>query len=50
MDPFDGNEMRYKKLDTGFVVYSIGEDLSDDDGKEKTKESKNWDMTFIVER
>ena len=28
-DPFDGNELRYKKLETGFVVYSIGEDLSD---------------------
>jgi hypothetical protein len=53
-DPFDGNELRYKKLETGFVVYSIGEDLSDDNGKEKpprrTKESPNWDVTFIVER
>lgn len=53
-DPFDGNELRYKKLEAGFVVYSIGEDLSDDDGKEKpsrrTKESPNWDVTFIVER
>ncbi len=53
-DPFDGNEIRYKKLDTGFVVYSIGEDLSDDDGKEepsrRTKESPTWDVTFIVER
>ena len=53
-DPFDGNELRYKKLETGFVVYSIGEDLSDDGGKEKpprsTKESPNWDVTFIVER
>jgi hypothetical protein len=53
-DPFDGKEMRYKKLEAGFVVYSIGEDLSDDGGKEKpprrTKESPNWDVTFIVER
>jgi len=53
-DPFDGNDLRYKKLETGFVVYSIGEDLSDDGGKEKpprsTKESPNWDVTFIVER
>ena len=53
-DPFDGNEIRYKKLEAGFVVYSIGEDLSDDDGKEKpprrTKESPTWDVTFIVER
>jgi hypothetical protein len=55
-DPFDGDELRYKKLDPGFVVYSIGEDLSDDAGKERpsktTKGGKpvKWDVTFIVER
>ncbi|TKJ33953.1 MAG: hypothetical protein CEE38_19100 [Planctomycetes bacterium B3_Pla] len=56
-DPFDGNELRYRKLDTGgFVVYSVGEDLSDDDGKEKPprrprgQKLPNWDVTFIVER
>jgi hypothetical protein len=54
-DPFDGNELRYKKLDTGFVVYSIGEDLSDDGGKERRprrtkEESPTWDVTFIVAR
>jgi len=53
IDPFDGNELRYKRLDTGFVVYSIGEDLIDDGGKERryiTRESPKWDVTFIVER
>ena len=25
-DPFDGNDLRYKKLPDGFVVYSIGAD------------------------
>jgi hypothetical protein len=53
-DPFDGNELRYKKLETGLVVYSIGEDLSDDGGKERplrrSNESPTWDVTFIVER
>jgi len=49
-DPFDGNQLRYRKLETGFVVYSICEDMSDDGGREKTRESKNWDITFIVER
>jgi hypothetical protein len=53
-DPFDDNELRYKKLENGFVVYSIGDDLSDDGGKERerssTKEASNWDVTFIVER
>jgi len=42
--------MRYRKLETGFVVYSIDEDQIDDGGSEKAKESKNWDITFIVER
>jgi len=53
-DPFDGNDLRYKKLDAGFVVYSIGEDLIDDGGKErptgKKKKDDSWDVTFIVER
>jgi hypothetical protein len=54
-DPFDGNELRYKKRGTGFVIYSIGEDLSDDGGTEKPKYEErkshpNWDVTFIVER
>ena len=53
-DPFDGKELRYKKLETGFVVYSIGEDGSDDGGKEKpqkrTSPPASWDVTFIVQR
>jgi hypothetical protein len=53
-DPFDGKELRYKKLETGFVVYSIGEDGSDDGGKEKprkrTRPPAPWDVTFIIQR
>ncbi len=53
-DPFDGKDLRYEKLGIGFVVYSVGQDLRDDGGTEKpprrTKESPNWDVTFIVER
>jgi hypothetical protein len=55
-DPFDGNDLRYKKLETGFVVYSIGEDRSDDGGKERPSKRErgskpaNWDVTFIIER
>jgi hypothetical protein len=57
-DPFDGNELRYKRRGAGFVTYSIGEDLSDDDGTEplprdkrpKGKPAPNWDITFVVER
>ncbi|MBN1974490.1 MAG: hypothetical protein JW787_12700 [Sedimentisphaerales bacterium] len=55
LDPFDGEELRYKRLDKGFVIYSIGEDLSDDNGREMPKEKKQkmnstWDITFIVEK
>ncbi|MHC4543800.1 MAG: hypothetical protein ACYTDW_14190 [Planctomycetota bacterium] len=53
-DPFDGKELRYKKLETGFVIYSIGEDGNDDGGKEKprkrTRPPAPWDVTFIVQR
>ena len=55
-DPFDGQELRYKRLEKGYVVYSIGQDGSDDGGKEllplgkRKGGNKNWDVTFIVER
>jgi len=55
-DPFDGQELRYKRLEKGYVVYSIGRDLSDDGGTEllpprkRTGGKENWDVTFIVER
>jgi hypothetical protein len=53
VDPFDGRDLRYKKLETGFVVYSVGEDETDNRGKEPTyrgKREKNCDVTFIIER
>ncbi len=50
-DPFDGKPLKYKKLDPGFVIYSVGDDLSDDGGKERgPKREKPWDITFIIER
>jgi hypothetical protein len=57
-DPFDGNDLRYVKRGAGFVVYSIGEDRSDDGGAEQVPSNKRpkgqpapkWDVTFIVER
>jgi len=56
IDPFDGEQLRYKKLEVGFVVYSIGEDKDDDGGKErypagqKKRQPHECDITFIVER
>jgi len=54
-DPFDGRDIRYKKLDVGFVVYSIGEDQSDDGGREKPPRREkdkggSYDITFVIER
>jgi hypothetical protein len=52
-DPFDGQPLRFKRLESGYMVYSIGPDAVDDSGKErppKPKEKETWDTTFIVER
>ncbi len=54
-DSFDGAPLRYKRLDRGFVVYSVGEDGRDDGGKQgpskETKESgETGDLVFRVER
>jgi hypothetical protein len=56
-DPFNGENLRYRRLKTGFVVYSVNEDLSDNSGaKLNTKKlGPNgkllpWDITFIVGR
>ena len=53
-DPFDGQALRYRRLERGFVVYSIGEDLSDDKGQEPDKEegrkNRRRDISFVVER
>lgn len=55
-DPYDGKDLRYEKLGSGFVVYSIGEDLRDNGGIERPPRSKtagqsrDWDVTFVVER
>jgi hypothetical protein len=51
IDPFDGKPLKYKKLDLGFVVYSVGADEQDDGGKERQSgTSEPWDITFIIER
>ncbi len=55
LDPYDGRPLRYRKREKGYVVYSIGKDLSDDDGTERPpkrrgREEPPYDITFIVER
>jgi len=54
-DPFDGALLRYRRLSTGYVIYSVGEDRQDNDGKAKPanstwKNSESYDLTFVVRR
>lgn len=56
-DPFDGRSLKYRTLETGFVVYSIGYDLTDEGGAERDSRKRDprgkplpWDVTFIMER
>lgn len=54
-DPFDGRRLRYRTLRAGYLLYSIGTDETDNDGKERPPERKDrertpYDVTFVVER
>ena len=52
IDPFDGKPVRYKLTEPGYIVYSIGEDGTDEGGLEKDKVAKKGDphdWPFIVE-
>src|SRR5262249_18746387 len=53
IDPFDEKLLRYKKTGHGYIIYSIGPDFTDDNGKEQpanAKESDHYDIVFSVER
>jgi hypothetical protein len=56
-DPFDGRRLRYFTRENGFVVYSVGDDLTDEGGAERDGRGRDrrgkplpWDITFIMER
>ncbi len=52
IDPFDGKPVRYKLTEPGYIVYSIGEDGTDEGGLEKDKVAQRgdpYDWPFIVE-
>ena len=51
-DPFNGQPLRYRKFeDKGYVIYSVGNNLQDDQGVEKSPDGKTQlDVTFIVKR
>lgn len=53
MDPMDGQPLKYHALSPGYVVYSIGEDGTDDGGKERkpgSGQTTGWDYIFTVAR
>jgi hypothetical protein len=57
VDPFDGAPLRFKRLPKGYLIYSIGPDLQDDEGAEMPSQSTGSrdgnarsDITFTVER
>jgi hypothetical protein len=56
-DPFDGHPIKYRTRKTGYVVYSVGEDLTDEGGTEQGTQGRDsrgkplpYDITFVVER
>lgn len=49
-DPFDGKPLRYRPLEKGFVVYSIGEDREDNQGELETRENYLDDVLFRILR
>ena len=51
VDLFDGKPLRYKKLEKGYVVYSVGADRADDGGRERSPDQSGNapDIVFIVE-
>jgi hypothetical protein len=57
-DPFDGKPLRFKKLERGYCIYSVGPNRQDDGGKEMpprsaklTREQReSYDIVFTVQR
>jgi hypothetical protein len=55
LDPFGGTPLRYRRLAKGYVIYSVGPDGRDDNGREeperkKSTDTNSYDITFTVER
>jgi hypothetical protein len=55
LDPFDGQPLRYHRLEKGYLIYSIGSDGHDDGGRGPARDLKSnvkpgYDITYTVER
>lgn len=54
-DPFDGQPLRYRRHESGYTVYSVGDDRKDSGGREGIpgrgfNPPESTDLTFTVER
>lgn len=51
-DPYTGKNLQYKKLSSGYLLYSVGRNKKDDGGTEKTSKKLEGpdDIAFTVER
>jgi hypothetical protein len=50
VDPADGQPLRYRVLEKGFVVYSVGPDKQDDQGDAALTSQKGRDLGMKIER
>jgi hypothetical protein len=50
LDPFNGEPLRYRLLDGGFMVYSVGPDLLDNDGTSFDRSSRTGDWVWKYPR
>ena len=54
-DPFTGLELKYRRTERGYVIYSVGPDRADNGGlgkadKKQSDDKQSYDITFTVER
>jgi hypothetical protein len=52
IDPFDGQPIRYRRAEPGYVLWSIMDDGQDNGGKERDDVGKGepYDLCFVVTR
>ena len=52
IDPFDGQALRYRRTDPGYLLYDVGEDGQDNGGLERDQTNRGapYDWCFIVTR
>jgi hypothetical protein len=48
IDPFDGEPIRYRKLDRGYSVYSVDQDGADNEGRPKAKGAVSLGSDLVI--